>query len=215
MLTVAGLTAFAGGAPASPAGRPLDPPPATRPVAIYLHGRIIEDEGPVAVSPVYGRYDFPAVVDSLRASGFDVIAELRQPGTDIDTFAAHVAAQVDSLLAAGHSPNAVAVVGFSKGGGIAIRAAHRLRRTDLTFVILAACGDGTAPDGVHVAGQILSVIEASDEIGRSCAAAFGEALPGTRTAEVTIHTGLRHGAFYQPRPEWLGPVRDWIGQRAK
>ena len=155
------------------------------PVVIYLHGRIIEEQGPAAISPEFGAYQYDAILDSLRVAG-----------------------QVDSLLKAGIPAARIAVVGFSKGGGIAIQAAARLHRTDLTFVFMGACGDGNVP--FKVAGRVLSVFEASDSLGRSCAALFATALPGTTHEERQIHTGLKHGAFYQPRSEWLEPVRAWI-----
>jgi len=183
-----------------------------RPVVIYVHGRIIEDQGPSAVSPDFGPYRFYAIVDSLRASGYDVIAEQRPPNTDGNRFALHVALQVDSILAAGVPPSRVAVVGFSKGGGIAIRASARLGRGDITFVWMGACSPGGAPD-LQPAGRILSIFEASDEIGQSCATLLQRASSGSVTAERKIDTGRRHGAFFTPRAEWLTLVRQWIDRR--
>lgn len=178
------------------------------PVVIYLHGRIIEEQGPAAVSPEFGPYRYHAILDSLRAGGFQVLSDVRPQGTDPTQFAKQVAGQVDSLLKSGIPAARIAVVGFSKGGGIAIQAAARLHRTDLTFVFMGACGEGNAL--FKVAGRVLSVFEASDPLGRSCATLFAAALPGTTREERQIHTGLRHGAFYQPRSEWLEPVRAWI-----
>lgn len=181
----------------------------TAPVVIYLHGRIIEEQGPAAMSAEYGAYLYQAILDSLRAGGFQVLSEVRPQGTDVDQYAKRVADQVDSLLAAGVPARRIAVVGFSKGGGIAIRASARLHRADLTFVFMASCGEGEAPN-LAVAGRILSVYETSDSLGRSCASLFAKALNGTVSKEDRITTGLKHGAFYQPRREWLEPVRLWI-----
>jgi hypothetical protein len=178
------------------------------PVVIYLHGRIIEDQGPAAVSPEFGAYEYHAILDSLRAAGLVVLGEVRPRGTDMDRYAERVAAQVDSLLGAGVPPAGVAVIGFSKGGGIAMRASARLRRTDLTFVFLASCGGGDP--GLVVAGRILSVYEESDSLGRSCGPLFARARRGSVHSERQIRTGKGHGAFYRPRPEWLAPVRAWI-----
>ncbi len=186
--------------------------PAAAPIVIYLHGRIIEEQGPTAVSPEFGAYRYHAILDSLRAGGFLVLADVRPKGTDATQYAERVAGQVDSLLQAGISPARIAVVGFSKGGGIAILAAAQLRRTDVTFVFLAACTEGNA-DRV-IAGRVLSVFEESDRLGRSCEALVARALPGTVSAERQISTELKHGAFYQPRPEWLEPVRAWIRRSA-
>jgi hypothetical protein len=179
-------------------------------VVIYLHGRIIEEQGPDAVSPEFGAYEYRAILDSLRAGGFVVLSEVRPPGTDLDRYAERVAAQVDSLLRAGVPPARIAVVGFSKGGGIAIRTSARLRRTDLTFVFLASCGEGNP--GVVVAGRLLSVYEESDPLGRSCAPLFAGGRRGSIYSEHQTRTGLKHGAFYRPLREWLAPVRAWIGR---
>jgi len=182
--------------------------PPGAPVVIYLHGRIIEEQGPAAVSPEFGPYRYHAILDSLRAGGFEVLSDLRPRGADPAQHAERVAGQVDSLIGAGVAPARIAVVGFSKGGGIAILASARLRRPDVTFVMLAACAEGgTEP---RIAGRVLSVFEESDPLGRSCRALFANGLPGTVSAERRIATGLQHGAFYQPRQEWLEPVRAWI-----
>ena len=178
------------------------------PVVIYLHGRVVEDQGPAAVSPEFGPYGYYAILDSLHASGFQVLSDLRPPGTDMAQYAARVAAQVDSLIQAGVPPARIAVVGFSKGGGIAIQTAARLQRPDIVFVFLAACSKGATT--LRVAGRLLSVVEESDSLGRSCASLFARALPGSVHAELRIQTGLKHGAFYQPRQAWLAPVRAWI-----
>jgi dienelactone hydrolase len=118
---------------------------------------------------------------------------------------------VRSLLRAGVPAERIAVVGFSKGGGIAMRASALLENPRLTFVFLAACGDGDFREvDLRVWGRILSVYEASDEIGRSCAELFARAGPTGERAEIRINLGAQHGAFYRPHDEWLTPVRRWI-----
>jgi dienelactone hydrolase len=182
-------------------------PPAA-PVVIYLHGRIIEEQGPDAVSPEFGAYGYHAILDSLRAGGLQVVSDLRPRGADMDEFAARVVLQIDSLLKAGVAPALIAVVGFSKGGGIAMLASARLRRTDITFVFLASCGEANA--GFDLRGRLLSIYEESDPLGRSCSAVFARTPKGSVHSERRIATGLKHGAFYQPRSEWLEPVRAWV-----
>jgi hypothetical protein len=34
----------------------------------------------------------------------------------------------------------------------------------------------------------------------------------TSFKEVAITTGKKHGAFFQPRPEWIDPLKAWIRQ---
>jgi len=59
----------------------------------YLHGQIIEDQGLAAVSPVFGAYEYVAILEALRSHGFVVISEQRSGGTDVDAYAQKVLSQ--------------------------------------------------------------------------------------------------------------------------
>ena len=181
---------------------------------IYLHGRIIEEKGPRPTDERFGTYEYRQILDTLAASGADVIAEQRPHGTDFRAFGAHVADQVRRLLAAGVPADRIAVVGFSKGGAIAIIASALLKDPGVTFVFLGSCGDWVkGRDDVDVRGRILSVYEASDELGTSCEPLFAQASDPGEPRELRIATGAGHGAFFRPRSEWLGPVLQWVGRR--
>ena len=109
---------------------------------IYLHGRIVETEqNRRPTDERFGTFEYDAILDSLRRPGFVVLSEQRPPKTDSDSFANHVAVQVDSLIQSGVSPDAITVMGFSKGGWIAILTSARLRNPAVSFVIMAGCGD--------------------------------------------------------------------------
>lgn len=178
---------------------------------IYLHGRIIEEEGRRPRHPSWGTYEYDSILSALAARGFQVVSQQRPAGTDMDQYATAVAHQVRKLLAMGVPASHVAVVGFSKGGGIAIRVADQLQLDGVTFVLLGACGDGDfTRSPLRIRGRILSVYEESDAIGRSCQQLFDRSAgPGPRS-ELKIQTGREHGAFYQIRPEWLLPTVAWI-----
>lgn len=180
---------------------------------IYLHGRIIEEDGRRPTSPDFGVYDYDAILDSLRQPGFVVLSDQRPHGTDSDTFAIHVARQVDSLLRLGVSPRAITVIGFSKGGWIAILASSRLQNTAISFVFMGACGPWAFGPGLHVAGRMLSLYETSDSLGVSCAPMFANRTHGSIIREVALSLGLGHGTFFQPRPTWLDPAMAWAGGR--
>jgi len=149
-----------------------DVPANVRPDAtylIYLHGRIVEEQGARPDDTRFGVYEYQQILDTLASSGAVVIAEQRPAGTDFRQFGKHVADQVRRLLAAGVAPERVAVVGFSKGGAIAIIAAALVADARVNFDFLGACGDWLdGRDDVDVGGRILSMYESSDELGTSC-----------------------------------------------
>ena len=178
---------------------------------IYLHAKIVEETGQRRpTDPAYGVYEYDAILDSLRHAGFIVISDQRPTRTNSDSFATHVARQVDSLLALGVPPEAITIVGFSKGGWIAILASSQLQNPALSFVFMAACGPWAfeRPD-LHVAGRLLSLYETSDSLGVSCAPLFARRRAGSPTTEIPLSLGLGHGTFFQPRAAWLEPVLTW------
>ena len=173
---------------------------------IYLHGRILEVQGRQAVSPDFGRYEYDAILRALAAKGLVVISELRGPDTDA-SYAKKVAAQVRKLEAGGVPPKHITVAGFSKGGFLARATALELADPALNVVLMAACGRRAEPGRAGMLkGRILSLYDASDEMAGSCGSLFA---PGMETKEVKLTTGLRHGLFFRPRPEWLDPLAEW------
>ena len=121
-----------------------------------------------------------------------VISELRPPMTDMDMFVSHVADQVRALLRAGVPPEQVSVVGFSKGGGIAMRTSAIVQNPRVNFVFLAACGDGDFSGfDIKVWGRILSVYEASDEVGQFMSVAVRQGRGDRRTVRNTHQPGRR------------------------
>lgn len=177
---------------------------------IYLHGRIVEEQGRRPAHPKWGIYEYDQILQAL-AGGAVVIGEQRPAGTDLNKFAAHVVDQVRTLLQSGVPPEHVTVAGFSKGGAIAIRTSAFLKDPRVNFVFLAACGDGDF-DGTDLAvqGRILSIFEANDDIGRSCAPLFAQ--PGTQGehSEVEVRVGDHHGTFFRVHRDWLDPLLRWV-----
>lgn len=177
---------------------------------IYLHGRIIEEAGLRPTSPEFGVYEYEKILADFASRGFVVISEPRPRGTDPGTYADKVVGQVRALLQAGVPPEHVAVVGFSKGGGIALVTASRLAEPKVNFVILAGCGAGTPPEHAQLLqGRILSMFEASDDRAATCKPAFAQAKGPLAQEEVVLKLGTGHGAFYRPG-DWLGQVAAWV-----
>jgi hypothetical protein len=189
---------------------PATPNPAAR-YLIYLHGRIIEEQGRQAVSPEFGRYEYDKILDALVARGFTVIAELRGPDAG-EPFAETVAGQVRTLLKGGVPADHIAVVGFSKGGGLTVAAAARAAEAGVSYAVLAGCSQEpawVARWAPALRGRMLSLYDRSDRFKPSCAPLFERAKGLGATREVELNTGLDHGLFYAPRSEWLDPLVAW------
>jgi len=140
---------------------------------IYLHGRIIEDEGVRPTHPQFGVYEYEAILKELAGYGLEVISEVRPPSADGAEYARRTAQQVRELIAAGVPEDHITVMGFSKGGAIAILTSWELQEPAVRYVWLAACGDWAFRMSALVpAGRILSIHEASDNLGVSCAPLF-------------------------------------------
>ena len=184
--------------------------------ARYLHGRIVEDEGPQAVSERFGLYDYPAIVEALEANGATVVSELRAIGTKAHVYAEVVVDQVKQLIESGESPDSITVVGFSKGGSIAIFASSVLDKPKVNFVFIAACADwiSSAPD-LSVSGNILSIREKSDAMVGSCEKLLPRNDNASSFTEFEVSTGKEHGAFYLPRAVWVEPLLAWIKKAKK
>lgn len=181
---------------------------------VYLHGRIVEDGGRLPTDSTFGVYQYDAILDSLRRGGFVVLSDQRPPKANSDSAATRVAAQVDSLLRLGVPAKDISVVGFSKGGWIAVLASSRLQNSAISFVFMGACGPWTndSPD-LHVAGRLLSLYERSDSLGVSCAPMLARRSPGSEARELELSLGLGHGTFFQPRAAWLEPLIAWAEGR--
>jgi hypothetical protein len=185
-----------------------------RTYVFYLHGAIVEDQGIRPVSPEFGVYEYEAILDALAAEGFVVVSEPRPKGTDGREYAQKLVRQIEELIAAGVPARRISVVGFSKGGGIAVAASSLLGNEDVRFVFLATCASWIRnwPELI-LRGHILSIYEESDPVGRSCEAAFANSDIRPEFRELKLQLGERHGTFYRPRPEWLDPVLDWITEK--
>ena len=134
---------------------------------VYLHGRIIEDEGVTPTHPTYGLYDYPAVLAALELRGANVISEVRPSGTTVTEYAREAVSNIEVLLKDGVSPDKMVVVGFSKGGVISIFISSLFDQPDIRYVIMAACSDWLdAYPELQLTGHVLSVYEKSDENGR-------------------------------------------------
>lgn len=192
-----------------------DEPDAAKTYLIYLHGRIVENAGPRPLDPRFGVYDYAAVLEALASRGAEVVSAQRPAKTDPNEYAGIVVGQIERLLRGGVPPERIVVVGFSKGGDIAIRTSSFLRRPQVRYVLMAACWDRPNDPQLRLTGQVLSIRETSDTLAPDSCRPLARHDERPRSfEEITISTGRSHGAFYTPLQEWVGPVLDWIeGER--
>ena len=176
----------------------------------YLHGKIVEDLGPRGVSPRHGAYDYPGIIAALAQSGLEVESEVRPKDTDPRAYADKVAADIRAKLASGVAPWQITVAGASKGSVIASLVSTRLQQPRIRYVLIANCNDWLIREmKPRLSGEILSIYEASDDIGQSCRQVVRMSRAVTRFSEVRLHTGLGHGIVYRPMAEWLDPSFAW------
>ena len=176
----------------------------------YLHGAIIERAGVRPTHPEFGVYEYQEILEVFAERGFVVISEARPAGTDGTAYAATVADQIRALITGGVAPEHITVVGFSKGGGIAIAVSSMLANDRVNFVFMGACGPwlDSRPEIVPH-GRLLALREASDGLVGSCEGLFARSAGDGEHEELTLELGGGHGAFYRPRPEWVDPVVEW------
>jgi hypothetical protein len=182
---------------------------------IYLHGKIIEDQGLPAVSPEYGEYQYQEILEAFQEEGFHVISERRSAGTDGNQYAEYVASQVAELLLAGVPADQITIVGASKGAGIAIYVSHLLNNPEIKYVLLAICHpdvlDQLLQDEVYLTGHVLSIYDHGDRYAGSCQSLFKRSAEYGLSShqEIILSLDLGHGLLYQPYQEWLDPTIDW------
>ncbi len=177
----------------------------------YVHGRIIEEKGVRPTHPRFGVYEYQKILETLADLGFVVISKVRRSGADVPTGARQVAGQVRRLIGAKVPPEHITVVGFSKGGVIAIFASSALADDRLNFVFMGACGPWIEgqPDLVP-RGSLLALRESSDDLVGSCSELFARGGDSGERREVVTDLGGGHGAFYRPRPEWVDEIVEWV-----
>lgn len=179
----------------------------------YSHGYIVEGDNPKPVEQKFGwgLYDFPAIKKSLSDDSYNLIAYHRPKNTDPFEYANELTRQVRYLVEKGVSPKNITIMGFSRGAFITGLASDKLSDLAVNTIILAGCGRLVSSNhtDIKVYGHVLSIYEKSDR-ANTCMALKAKSYNVKSFAEIEINTGLEHGAFYRPIPEWVTPVKNWI-----
>ncbi|HZS62584.1 MAG TPA: hypothetical protein VFA43_25210 [Gemmatimonadaceae bacterium] len=182
---------------------------------IFSHGFIAEGDDPKPISPKFGLYDFPALKQALfLGGGFNLIAVQRKKNMPFETHVSQLESWVHQLRAAGVPPSRITIVGFSRGAQITAMASSQLVAEGINTALLAICADSDFVDDankpVSFGGNFLSIYETSDQYGSCAKVAKRSHL--TSFKEVAISTGKSHGAFFEPRSDWIKPLKDWIAE---
>jgi hypothetical protein len=192
------------------AGSSAEASPSAEHYLFYLHGRIVEEQGPQGVSPQFGRYDYPGILAAFRKRGFTVISEVRPRDTDVGVYADKVIGEVRALIARGVDPSRITIVGASKGAVIVALVSTRLRDPRVRYVMLAGCNPWLIrTHDPHLTGEMLSIYEQSDDIGRTCRPLAARSPGLRRFREIRLTTGLGHGMVYRPLAQWVAPAAAW------
>lgn len=178
--------------------------------AYYLHGKIIEDLGPMGVSPRFGTSDYPGIIAAFERAGLTVVSEVRPKGTDVSTYAEQIIRDIRDKLASGVPASNITVIGASKGAVIAMLVSSRLREDGIRYVFLANCNDWMEQTfAPQFTGEVLSIYETTDDIGHSCRPIARRSPELKRFEEIRLDTGLGHGLVYRPLRSWIDPAAQW------
>lgn len=176
----------------------------------YSHGFIVEGKNPTPIHPRWGMYDFPNIKMTLADNNYNLIAYHRAKDTNPREFAKNLAKNATTLINKGVKPENITFIGFSRGGAITILTSNYLAADKVNFVILAGCSGFVINNAeLTIYGNVFSVFETSDGVG-SCQFLVDRSSKVKTFEEIAISTGKEHGAFYNPLPEWIIPVKSWI-----
>jgi hypothetical protein len=183
----------------------------------YLHGGIVQDEGINAVSPDWGKYEYAAILDTLRSYGYNILSEVRPKSTDDEKYGEFIARQVDTLLRSGVPPQHIIIVGASQGASMTIVAAYNLKNSRINYAILGLCDEYEI--GYYskyknkLCGNFLSIYESSDPHS-SCDRLLMEPYCKTGYKQIKLNMGISHGFIFRPYKEWVQPLISWIKEHS-
>lgn len=185
----------------------------TRPHVFYLHGMIVEVQGINAVSEAFGPYRYTDIVDSLKASGYEVHSEVRPPDTPFEAYVQKISDAIDGLIRQGVQPESIGVIGASYGAQMAMAVSNR-NTHPVRYILLGANSDRLEnAQSWKLHGHILGIYERTDQIaGKDYTYWLNRSTEAESFEQLEINTGLGHGFLYRPLQAWLQPTRAWLAR---
>lgn len=177
----------------------------------YLHGKIVQEQGIEAKSEKFGKYEYRAILDSLKVIAKEIHAEIRKPETKFNEFCLKTSNQIDSLIRIGVKPKEIILIGASMGGVMAMKIST-INENPINYVFLGANNNSIEEElDFDLHGRILGIYEKSDSIcGNDYKYWINKCEKVVEFKEHQINTQLNHGFLYRPLREWINPIKEMI-----
>jgi len=177
----------------------------------YVHGGKYDKTNKIPNHAVFGKYNLEGIKQALQDPTYHLIAMPRPSKMKKIEASAQLASNVEQLILNGVNPKDISLVGFSSGAIIVILAASKLEKNQLNLVLLAGCAGVVMWDNnLKVWGHVLSLYDKEDDFVSSCAVLKSRGDGVTSFAETVLNSGKGHGVFFNPAPQWVDPVKNWI-----
>lgn len=179
-------------------------------LVIFLHNAWFEKEKGGAPNPKFGIYAFDDIKTAL-AKGGELRAPERGPGADPKAEAAALTAKIRAAIDAGWAPEAIKVIGASKGAYIAQLASAELGDPGIEWVLVGGCHNKRMAAGEPPAmtGRVLSIVEETDKVAGACTPYEGLHAGTATFDEIIVTTGLDHGFQFTAEAAWIDPALAW------
>ena len=177
----------------------------------YLHGRIVELQGPEAVSEDFGKYEFYSIIKALQDSETLVHYHIRDEQTNFQDFCGKTSNEINQLVEEGVDPTDIAVIGASKGALMAMTISN-MNTHLINYVLLGANNTQIEQENQwNLHGRVLGIYEKSDELaGKNYDHWIKRSTNAQAFDQLKINTGLGHGFLYRPLDDWLIPAKQWV-----
>lgn len=178
---------------------------------IYIHGRIIEEQGKNAVSEEFGKYELDGIIAALKVANSTVHYDVRKENVEPREYAVKISKQIDSLIHLGVKATNISVIGASKGAVIASNVSD-INLNPINYILLAGNNQfQETNNNWKFHGQVLCIYDLSDTIaGKNYDHWKNNENYTTKFEQLELKTNMGHGFLYKPLAAWIKPTKKWI-----